>query len=70
MGLGAHRGMMWAGVVDGHIATDTDQSIDEYTPITVALFPSEELARQHYETVVKVDVDAILRIGDRKSRSG
>lgn len=64
MGLGTLRGVMWAGVTDGHIATDDDKSIDEYTPITVALFKSRADARKHYERVVKVDVDALFRVDD------
>lgn len=61
MGLGAKRGVMWAGVMDGHIATD-DKSADEYTPLTVALFATKAEARQHYERVVRVDVDAMFNV--------
>lgn len=60
MGLGTKRGVMWAGVVDGHIATDTESN-DPYTPVTVALFKSEREARRHYESVVKIDADEWLR---------
>lgn len=60
MGLGTLRGMMWAGIMDGHIATD-DKSTDDYTPITLALFRTKADAERHYERVVKVDVDAMLR---------
>ncbi|CAN1724458.1 DUF1330 domain-containing protein [Hyphomicrobium sp. 1Nfss2.1] len=64
MGLGSLRGVMWAGVMDGHVATD-DRSTDEYTPLTVALFKTKAEAQQRYERVVKVDVDALLRIEDK-----
>lgn len=61
MGLGSRRGMMWAGVTDGHIATD-DRSTDEYTPLTIALFRTKREARAHYERVVRVNVDALLAV--------
>lgn len=61
MGLGTRRGMMWAGVMEGHIASD-DKSTDEYTPLSVALFKTKEEAEQHYVRVVRVDVDALLCI--------
>lgn len=62
MGLGSRRGKMWAGVMDGHIATETDQSRDEYTPLSVALFASKADAKKHYEMVVEVDVDKLLKV--------
>lgn len=62
MGLGSKRGMMWAGVMDGHIASDDGKSTDEYTPITVALFTSKAEARKLYEKVIEIDADALLRI--------
>lgn len=65
MGLGTLRGVMWAGVVDDHIATD-DKSVDEYTPLTVALFRTKAEAKQHYQCVVKVDVDKMFRIEPKK----
>lgn len=66
MGLGTMRGIMWAGVMGGRIATDTSQSNDDYTPLTIALFSTKEEARRHYERVVKVDVDALLRVDAQK----
>lgn len=66
MSLGIRRGVMWAGVMDGHIATDDDKSTDEYTPLTVALFKSKAEARKHYERVVKVDVDAMMSVGEEE----
>ncbi|TXH45595.1 MAG: hypothetical protein E6Q97_31085 [Desulfurellales bacterium] len=65
MGLGHLRGMMWAGVTDGHVATD-DKSVDEYTPVTVALFKTKADAERHYECVVRVDVDKMFRIEPKK----
>lgn len=65
MGLGRLRGEMWAGVMDDHIATD-DKSVDEYTPLTVALFKTKADAEQHYERVVRVDVDKMFRIEPKK----
>lgn len=65
MGLGSLRGEMWAGVMDDHIATD-DKSVDEYTPLTVALFKTKADAEQHYERVVRVDVDKMFRIEPKK----
>ncbi len=59
MGLGSLRGVMWAGIMDGRIATD-DRSTDEYTPMTIALFPSKAEAERHYQKVVRVDVDKML----------
>jgi hypothetical protein len=64
MGLGSKRGMMWAGVMDGQIATDDGKSIDDYTPITVALFTSKAEAQKRYQKVVRVDADALLRIDE------
>jgi len=64
MGLGSRRGMMWAGVTDGHIAAD-EKSTDDYTPLTVALFKTKADAQRHYERVVKIDVDALLRVQDQ-----
>lgn len=64
MGLGLTRGVMWAGVMDGHIASD-DQSTDDYTPISVALFKTKAEAEKHYECVVKVDADALFRIDEK-----
>lgn len=63
MSFGSKRGIMWAGVFEGHIATDTDKSIDVYTPMTIALFPTEAAAKERYERVVDVDVDKLLRVG-------
>lgn len=62
MGLGVLRGKMWAGVMDGRIASDTDQSRDEYTPLSVALFACKADAKRHYEKVVLVDVDEMLTV--------
>lgn len=64
MGLGKLRGMMWAGIMDGHIATD-HKSTDEYTPLSVALFSSKAEARRHYECVVQIDADAMFRVEDK-----
>lgn len=61
MGLGSMRGVMWAGVMDGHIATD-EKSVDEYTPLTVALFKTKAEAEERYQRIVKVDVDAMFRV--------
>lgn len=63
-GLGGKRGVMWAGVMDDHIATARDESKDPYTPITIALFSTEREARRHYEHVVRVDVDALLHVAE------
>ena len=65
MGLGLRRGVMWAGIVDDHIATDTDKSTDEYTPITVALFRTRQDAERHYQSVVKIDVDKLLMVSGK-----
>lgn len=66
MGLGTKRGVMWAGVMDGHIAAD-EKSSDEYTPISVALFKTKAEAEKHYERVIRVDVDAMLRVASERS---
>ena len=66
MGLGSLRGVMWAGIMEDHIATDIDKSTDEYTPLSVALFRTEADAKRHYERVVKVDVDKLLRVTETK----
>lgn len=60
MGFGTKRGKMWAGVMDDHIVTDDDKSIDEYTPLTVALFKSKAAAKKRFRCVVEVDVDAMF----------
>lgn len=62
MSLGAKRGMMWAGVTDGHIATDTGESKDPYTPLTIALFSTKAEAEKYYERVVRIDVDKLLSL--------
>jgi hypothetical protein len=64
MGLGSKRGMMWAGVMDGQIAADEGKSIDDYTPVTVALFTSKAEAQKRYQKVVRVDANALLRIDE------
>jgi hypothetical protein len=66
MGLGALRGAMWAGIIEDHIATDTDKSHDEYTPITIALFRTKAEAKRHYERVIRVDVGKLLRVTKAK----
>lgn len=65
MGIGNLRGVMWAGVTDGRIATDTGQSADPYTPLSIALFPTKAAAREHYERVIKIDVDKMLAVASK-----
>lgn len=65
MALGLRLGRMWAGVIEDHIATNTEQSRDEYTPVTVALFRTKAEAQQFYERVVEVDADALFRVAKK-----
>jgi hypothetical protein len=65
MGLGLRLGKMWAGVIDDHIAATPDQSRDDYTPVTVALFRTKAEAQQFYERVVEVDADALFRVAKK-----
>jgi len=60
-------GMMWAGITDGHIATGSD-STDQYAPLTIALFGTKNEAERYYEHVIRIDVDAMLRIEKQKAR--
>jgi hypothetical protein len=50
--------------MDGQIAADEGKSIDDYTPVTVALFTSKAEAQKRYQKVVRVDADALLRIDE------